>query len=77
MNLYVAKVTWYDSENHPGPATDYLTLAAECHTDAMATLEECFRDTIETAEITLLNPDGPLIFIDKELYDGTLERGFY
>ena len=76
MNLYVAKVIWYDSENHPGPATDYLTLAAENHTDAMAILEDCFRDTIETAEITLLNSQGLYIFVDKEIYDGILERGF-
>lgn len=76
MNLYVAKVIWYDSENHPGPATDYLTLAAECHTEAMATLEECFRDHIETAEITLISSNGPYLFIDKEIYDGIVERGF-
>ena len=76
MNLYVAEVIWYDHENHPGPATDYLTLAADSHTDAMALLEECFRDTIESAKITLINPNGAYVFLDKNAYDGIVERGF-
>lgn len=72
MNLYVAKVIWYDET---GPATDYLTLAAECHTDAMATLEDLFRDTIETASVTLINPNGAYVLIDEEIYKGIMERG--
>lgn len=75
MNLYVAKVVWYDPEDHPGPATDYLTLAAECHTDAMATLEECFRDTIETAEITLINPNGAYVYINENIYNDIIKEG--
>ena len=76
MNLYVAKVIWYDSENHPGPATDYLTLAAECHTEAMGLVEECFGDHIETAEITLINSNGPYVYINENIYNGIIKEGF-
>jgi hypothetical protein len=76
MNLYAAKVIWYDSENHLGPATDYLMLAADNHTGAMSLLEKCYGDHIETAEITLINPNGAYIYVDEKIYNGIIKEGF-
>ena len=75
MNLYAAKVIWYDPEDHPGPATDHLILAADCHTEAMGLVEECFGDHIETAEITLINSSGAYVYVNEKIYNGIIKEG--
>ena len=70
MMLFIAKVTWYDEENHPGPAIDNIVIAAESHSCAVAQIETYFGEGVETVEITLINPSRPLALIDDETYNG-------
>ena len=72
MQFFVAKVTWYDPANHQGPATDNIAIAAESHSSVAAQIETYFGEGIETVEITLLNPDRPLVLIDDKTYEGLI-----
>lgn len=70
MMFFIAKVTWYDPANHSGPATDSIAICAESHSSVASQIETYFGEGVETIEITLLNPDRPLVLIDDKTYEG-------
>ena len=65
--FFVAKIIWYDD---PGPATDNIAICAESFESATAQITTYFGDGVETINLTLLNPDRPLLLIEDDTYEG-------
>ena len=70
MMFFIAKVTWYDSTNHPGPATDNIVICANSFTSATGQIMTYFGEGVENINLTLINPDRPLVLIDDKTYEG-------
>ena len=70
MMFFIAKVTWYDEASHPGPATDNIAICAESFESATAQIMTYFGEGVENINLTLLNPNRPLMLIEDDTYDG-------
>ena len=69
MMFFIANITWYDETIHPGPATDNIAICAESFESATAQIMTYFGDGVENINLTLLNPDRPLVLIDDKTYE--------
>ena len=72
--FFIAKVTWYDSDNYLGPVTDNIAICAESFEDATAQIVNYFDKGVENINLTLLNSNCPPLLIDNDIYEG-LKRG--
>lgn len=72
MQFFVAKVTWYDETNHPGPATDNIAICADSFEDATYQIMEYFGEGVENINLRVLNPNRPLMLIEDDTYEGLI-----
>lgn len=70
MMFFVAEVTWYDSSIKPGALIDHIAICAESFSCATAQIADYFGEGVENINLTLLNPDRPLLLIEDDTYEG-------
>ena len=72
MQFFVAKVTWYDETNHPGPATDNIAICADSFESATSQIMEYFGEGVENINLRVLNPNHPFMLIEDDTYEGLI-----